>query len=261
MTSQPKAATPRLTDTAGPSSFDWADPFLIEDQLAEEDRMIRDTARSFAEDRLMPGILEANRHEQFDRGLMQEMGALGLLGSTLDGYGCVGASSVSYGLIAREIERVDSAYRSCLSVQSSLVMWPIYTYGTEEQRERFLPKLASGEHIGSFGLTEPDHGSDPGSMITRARKADGGYRITGAKSWITNSPLADVFVVWAKSDAHDGRIRGFVLEKGMAGLSAPKIGGKLSLRASVTGEVVMDGVEVGEDALLPHAEGLKGPFG
>ena len=260
MSSQPqtKSPAPRLADSAK-AAFEWADPFLIEDQLTEEERMIRDTARNFAQDRLMPGILEANRHEQFDRGLMQEMGALGLLGATIDGYGGVGASSVAYGLIAREIENVDSAYRSCVSVQSSLVMWPIFTYGTEDQRERFLPKLASGEHIGSFGLTEPDHGSDPGSMITRAKSVDGGYHITGAKTWITNSPLADVFVVWAKDDG--GKIRGFIVERGMDGLTTPNIEGKFSLRASPTGQIVLDEVFVPEENAFPDIRGLGGPFG
>jgi glutaryl-CoA dehydrogenase len=258
MTSQPspQSLTTRLADKA---VFDWADPFLLEDQLEEEERMIRDTARSFAQDRLMPGIVEANRHETFDRGIMQEMGAIGLLGATIDGYGCVGASSVAYGLIAREIENVDSAYRSCLSVQSSLVMWPIYAYGTEDQKERFLPPLASGERIGSFGLTEPDHGSDPGSMITRARAVDGGYRLTGTKTWITNSPLADTLVIWAKDD--DGAIRGFIVERGMDGLSTPKIEGKFSLRASPTGQIVLDEVFVPEENAFPDIRGLGGPFG
>ncbi len=258
MTSQPspQAPTTRLADKA---VFDWADPFLLEDQLEEDERMIRDTARSFAQDRLMPGIVEANRHETFDRGIMQEMGAIGLLGATIDGYGCVGASSVAYGLIAREVENVDSAYRSCLSVQSSLVMWPIFAYGTEDQKERFLPPLASGEHIGSFGLTEPDHGSDPGSMITRARAVDGGYRLTGTKTWITNSPLADTLVIWAKDDA--GAIRGFIVERGMDGLSTPKIEGKFSLRASPTGQIVLDEVFVPEENAFPDIRGLGGPFG
>lgn len=255
MTSQAAHAPTPLPKAA----FDWADPFLIEEQLTEEERMIRDTARDFAQEQLMPRILEDFRHERFDRSIMQDMGQLGLLGSTLKGYGCAGASSVSYGLIAREVERVDSAYRSCLSVQSSLVMWPIYTFGTEAQREKFLPGLAKGELIGSFGLTEPDHGSDPGSMITRARAASGGYRLTGTKTWISNSPLADVFVIWAKDD--DGAIRGFIVERGMDGLSTPKIEGKFSLRAGPTGQIVMDDVFVPEENAFPDIRGLKGPFG
>mgnify|MGYP001352885080 CR=1 FL=1 len=260
MTSQ----TVPATDEAGPiaasrAAFDWADPFLLEDQLTEDERMVRDTARAYAQDKLMPRILEANRHETFDRAIMTEMGALGLLGSTLTGYGCAGASSVAYGLIAREIERVDSSYRSCLSVQSSLVMWPIDAYGTEDQKQKFLPKLASGEFIGSFGLTEPDHGSDPGGMITRARAVDGGFRLSGAKTWITNSPLADVMVVWAKND--DGAIRGYILERGMDGLSTPKIEGKFSLRASPTGQIVMDDVFVPAENEFPDVSGLAGPFG
>lgn len=250
----PSAATP-LTKAA----FDWADPFLLEDELTEEERMIRDSAHDFAQEKLMPRVLEDHRHERFDRAIMAGMGAVGLLGSTLQGYGCAGASAVAYGLIAREIERVDSAYRSCLSVQSSLVMWPIYTYGTEDQRERFLPGLAKGELIGCFGLTEPDHGSDPGGMVTRARTADGGYRLTGTKTWISNSPYADVFVVWAKDD--DGAIRGFILERGMEGLSTPKIEGKFSLRAGPTGQIVMDDVLVPEANAFPEIRGLKGPFG
>ncbi len=240
--------------------FQWEDPFFLEEQLHDEERMIRDMARDYAQDKLLPRVLEANRNETFDIEIVQEMGALGLLGPTLpEKYGCAGAGYVSYGLVSREIERVDSAYRSTASVQSSLVMWPIYAYGTEEQRMRYLPKLASGEWIGCFGLTEPDHGSDPGSMITRARTVDGGWHISGAKNWITNSPVAEVFVVWAKTD--DGVIRGFVLEKGMEGLSAPKIEGKFSLRASPTGMIVMDEVFVTEEHLLPNVEGLKGPFG
>jgi glutaryl-CoA dehydrogenase len=243
-------------------SFDWADPFLFDDQLEDDERMIRDTARAFAADRLAPKIIDAFAHETTDIEIFREMGALGLLGLTLpEEYGGAGSSYVSYGLVAREVERVDSGYRSMMSVQSSLVMYPIYTYGSDEQRRKYLPKLASGEWIGCFGLTEPDAGSDPGGMRTRAVKTDGGYRISGSKTWISNAPIADVFVIWAKSDAHGGSIRGFVLDKGMAGLSAPKIEGKLSLRASVTGMVMMDDVEVGEDALLPNVQGLKGPFG
>ncbi|WP_339632136.1 acyl-CoA dehydrogenase [uncultured Sneathiella sp.] len=239
--------------------FDPVDPFLLDDQLTEEERLVRDTARDYCQEKLMSRVLEANRHETFDRAIFPEMGALGLLGSTIDGYGCAGLGYVSYGLVAREVERVDSGYRSMMSVQSSLVMHPIHAYGTEAQREKYLPKLASGEWIGCFGLTEPDHGSDPGSMVTRAKTVDGGYRVSGAKMWITNSPVADVFVVWAKTD--DGVIRGFVLEKGMEGLSAPKIEGKFSLRASITGEIVMDNVFVPEENLLPNVKGLAGPFG
>ncbi len=248
----------------GPSSakvqFDWQDPLLLDEQLSEDERMIRDTARAYCQDSLMPRILEANRNEVFDRAIMSEMGALGLLGSTLpEAYGCAGANHVSYGLIAREVERVDSGYRSAMSVQSSLVMHPIYAYGSEAQRQRFLPGLARGELVGCFGLTEPDHGSDPGGMLTRARAVDGGYRLTGSKMWITNAPIADVFIVWAKDDSET--IRGFILEKGMEGLSAPKIEGKFSLRASITGEIVMDDVFVPADNLLPGVSGLKGPFG
>lgn len=240
--------------------FDWEDPFLLEEQLTEEERMIRDTARGYCQDKLMPRVLEANRHEKFDREIMREFGELGLLGMTIpEEYGCAGVNYTAYGLVAREVERVDSGYRSAMSVQSSLVMHPIYAYGSEEQRQKYLPKLASGEWVGCFGLTEPDHGSDPGSMKTRAKKVDGGYILSGAKMWITNSPIADVFVVWAKTE--DGVIRGFVLEKGMKGLSAPKIEGKFSLRASITGEIVMDNVEVPEENLLPNVQGLKGPFG
>ncbi len=240
-------------------SFDPVDPFLLTDQLNEEERMVQKTAHDYCQEHLMPRVLEANRHEKMDTSIFREMGELGLLGATIDGYGCAGMSYVSYGLIAREVERVDSGYRSMMSVQSSLVMHPIYTYGTEEQREKYLPKLATGEWIGCFGLTEPDHGSDPGSMVTRAKSVDGGYRISGAKMWITNSPVADVFVVWAKTD--DGIIRGFILEKGMEGLSAPKIEGKFSLRASITGEIVMDNVFVPEENLMPNVQGLGGPFG
>ena len=243
-------------------AFDWSDPFLLEEQLDEEERLIRDTARDFAQASLQPRVLSAFREDRFDREIMTEMGALGLLGATIpEDYGGAGAGYVAYGLIAREIERVDSGYRSALSVQSSLVMFPIHAYGTEEQRKAWLPRLATGEAIGCFGLTEPDHGSDPGGMQTRAVKVTGGYRLTGAKTWITNSPIADVFVVWAKSEAHQGKIRGFLLERGMKGLSAPKIEGKMSLRASITGEIVMDEVEVPESALLPNASGLAGPFG
>jgi glutaryl-CoA dehydrogenase len=238
--------------------FQWDDPFLFEEQLTDDERMVRDSARAYCQDKLMPRVLEANRHEKFDRAVISEMGALGFLGPTIEGYGCAGVNHVSYGLIAREIERVDSSYRSTMSVQSSLVMYPIYAFGSEAQRQKYLPKLATGEMVGCFGLTEPDHGSDPGSMITRARKVDGGYRISGAKMWITNSPIADIAVVWAKNDA--GVIRGFILERGMKVLSTPKIEGKFSLRASVTGELVMDEVFVPEENLLPEVEGLKGPF-
>ncbi|SMF44522.1 glutaryl-CoA dehydrogenase [Tistlia consotensis] len=242
--------------------FQWDDPLLLEEQLSEDERMIRDTARSYAQEQLMPRVLEANRHEHFDREIMNELGSLGLLGPTIpETYGCAGVNYVSYGLVAREIERVDSGYRSAMSVQSSLVMHPIYAYGSEEQRRKFLPKLATGEWVGCFGLTEPDAGSDPASMRTYAKKADGGFLLKGAKIWITNSPIADVFVVWAKSEAHDDRIRGFLLEKGMKGLSAPKIEGKFALRASITGEIVMDDVFVPEENLLPNIDGLAGPFG
>ncbi|MCB8819657.1 acyl-CoA dehydrogenase [Microvirga rosea] len=240
----------------------WDDPLLLDDLLTDDERMIRDTARAYAQEKLLPRVIEAYREERTDRAIFNEMGELGLLGVTLpEDYGCAGASYVAYGLVAREVERVDSGYRSMMSVQSSLVMYPIYAYGSEEQRRKYLPKLASGEFVGCFGLTEPDAGSDPAGMKTRAEKIDGGYRLTGSKMWISNSPIADVFVVWAKSAAHDNQIRGFILDKGMKGLSAPKIGGKLSLRASITGEIVMDGVEVPEDALLPNVSGLKGPFG
>ncbi len=244
------------------AAFQWDDPLFLDAQLNDEERLIRDTARAYAQEKLFPRVIEANREERTDRAIFNEMGQLGLLGVTLpDSYGGAGASYVAYGLVAREVERVDSGYRSMMSVQSSLVMYPIYAYGDEAQRQRYLPKLASGEWVGCFGLTEPDAGSDPGGMKTRAEKIDGGYRLTGSKMWISNAPIADVFVVWAKSAAHEGQIRGFVLEKGLAGLSAPKIGGKLSLRASITGEIVMDGVEVPETALLPNVSGLKGPFG
>ncbi len=239
--------------------FQWDDPMLVEEQLSDEERMVRDSVRDYCQGRLMPRVIEAHRHEKFDRDILYEFGELGMLGSTIEGYGCAGLSYLGYGLIAREVERVDSGYRSAMSVQSSLAMWPISAYGSEAQREKFLPRMATGEWIGCFGLTEPDHGSDPGGMTTRAHKVDGGYRLKGAKMWITNSPIADVFVVWAKDDG--GVIRGFLLEKGMQGLSAPKIEGKFSLRASVTGEIVMQDVFVPEENLLPDAEGLKGPFG
>jgi glutaryl-CoA dehydrogenase len=242
--------------------FEWADPFDLNSQLTDEERLVRDTAEAYAQDKLQPRVTQAYMDEQFDRAILSEMGELGLLGATIPhDYGGAGLGYVSYGLIARAVERVDSGYRSAMSVQSSLVMYPIYAYGSEEQRQKYLPRLATGEIVGCFGLTEPDSGSDPGSMRTRARKVQGGYILSGTKMWITNSPIADVFVIWAKSDAHDGKIRGFVLEKGAKGLTAPKIKEKLSLRASITGEVVMDNVEVGEDALLPNVEGLKGPFG
>jgi glutaryl-CoA dehydrogenase len=242
--------------------FDWQDPFRLEDQLTEEERMLRDAARAFAQEKLQPRVVAAYREEKTDPGIFAEMGAMGLLGATVpEQYGGLGASYVAYGLIAREVERVDSGYRSMMSVQSSLVMYPIYAYGTEEQRVKYLPGLAAGTLIGCFGLTEPDAGSDPAGMKTVAKKTATGYRLTGAKMWISNSPIADIFVIWAKSEAHGGKIKGFVLEKGMTGLSAPKISGKLSLRASITGEIVMQDVEVGEDALLPNVEGLKGPFG
>ncbi len=248
--------------TATEYAFKWDDPFLLEDQLTEEERMVRDTAHEYCQAKLLPRVTQAYLDEHTDREIFNEMGALGLLGVTVpERYGCAGASYVSYGLIAREMERVDSGYRSMNSVQSSLVMYPIYTYGSEEQRRKFLPKLATGEWIGCFGLTEADAGSDPGGMKTRAEKVRDGYRLTGSKMWISNSPIADVFIVWAKSEAHDDRIRGFILEKGMASLSAPKITGKLSLRTSITGEIVMDGVIVPEENLLPNASGLSGPFG
>jgi glutaryl-CoA dehydrogenase len=240
-------------------TFQWDDPFLFEEQLTEEERMVRDSARAYCQEKLAPRVLEATRKERFDREILNEMGALGFLGATIEGYGCAGVNHVSYGLTAREVERVDSGYRSAMSVQSSLVMHPIHAYGTEAQRQKYLPKLAKGEWVGCFGLTEPDHGSDPGSMQTRAKKASGGYVLKGSKMWITNSPIADVFVVWAKTE--DEVIRGFILEKGMQGLSAPKIEGKMSLRASITGEIVMDEVFVPEDHLLPNVQGLKGPFG
>ncbi len=243
-------------------SFNWEDPFLLDTQLHEDERMIRESARAYADEKLMPRITDAFANETTDPEIFREMGEMGLLGTTIpEEYGGIGANYVSYGLVAREVERIDSGYRSMMSVQSSLVMYPIYAYGTEEQRKKYLPKLASGAFIGCFGLTEPDAGSDPGSLKTTAKKVDGGYVLNGAKMWISNAPIADVFVVWAKSDAHGGKIKGFVLEKGTKGLSAPKIEKKLSLRASITGEIVMDNVEVSEDALLPNVEGLKGPFG
>jgi glutaryl-CoA dehydrogenase len=242
--------------------FDWEDPFRLEDQLTEEERMLRDAARAYAQEKLQPRIIAAYRDETTDPAIFREMGEMGLLGVTVpEAYGGLGASYVAYGLIAREVERVDSGYRSMMSVQSSLVMYPIYAYGTEDQRRKYLPKLASGEWIGCFGLTEPDAGSDPAGMKTTAKKTADGYVLNGSKMWISNAPIADVFVVWAKSEAHGGKIKGFVLDKGTKGLTAPKVGGKLSLRASITGEIVLQDVHVGEDALLPHVEGLKGPFG
>jgi glutaryl-CoA dehydrogenase len=259
MTDKPKL---KAKDAPDLTRFDWEDPFRMEDQLSEDERMLRDAARSYAQDKLQPRVIAAYRDEQTDPAIFREMGEMGLLGVTVpEEYGGLGASYVSYGLIAREVERVDSGYRSMMSVQSSLVMYPIYAYGSEEQRRKYLPKLATGELIGCFGLTEPDAGSDPAGMKTTAKKTANGYVLNGTKMWISNAPIADVFVVWAKSEAHGGKIRGFVLEKGMKGLSAPKVGGKLSLRASITGEIVMKDVEVGEDALLPNVEGLKGPFG
>ena len=249
-------------DVPGLSRFNWDDPFFLEQQLNEEERMMRDAARTFAQEKLQPRVIEAYANETTETKIFREMGEMGLLGVTVpEEYGGLGASYVTYGLVAREIERVDSGYRSMMSVQSSLVMYPIYAYGSEEQRQKYLPKLASGEFIGCFGLTEPDAGSDPGDMKTRSEKVQGGYVLNGSKMWISNSPVADIFVVWAKSNAHGDKIRGFILDKGMKGLSAPKIGGKMSLRTSITGEIVMDNVEVSEDALLPNVEGLKGPFG
>ena len=238
--------------------FDWTDPLLLDEQLSEDERMVRDSAHAYCQEKLMPRVLEANRHEKFDRAIMTEMGALGFLGPTLEGYGCAGVKHVSYGLISREVERVDSGYRSAMSVQSSLVMYPIYTFGSDAQKEKYLPRLASGEWIGCFGLTEPNHGSDPGGMLTRASKADGGFILNGSKMWITNAPLADVFMVWAKND--EGMVQGFVLERGMKGLTTPKIDGKFSLRASITGEIVMDGVFVPAENRLPGVAGLKGPL-
>jgi len=255
MTSSLALAQPAASDK---TAFDWADPLLLEEELDEEERMVRVSARAYCQEKLLPRVLEANRHERFDLEIMNEMGALGFLGATIEGHGCAGVNYVSYGLIAREVERVDSGYRSAMSVQSSLVMHPIYAFGSEAQRQKYLPKLASGEWVGCFGLTEPDHGSDPAGMTTRATAVSGGYRLNGAKMWITNSPIADVFVVWAKTE--DEMIRGFILEKGMQGLSAPKIDGKFSLRASVTGEIVMDEVLVPEENLLLGVNGLRGPF-
>jgi len=250
------------TKTSQRPSFQWEDPFLIHDQLSEEERLIQSSANAFAISELLPRVIEAYMEEKTDPKLFKLMGQAGLLGVTLpEKYGAAGANYVAYGLVAREVEKVDSGYRSMMSVQSSLVIYPIFAYGSEEQKDKYLPGLVSGELIGCFGLTEPDAGSDPSSMKTRAEKITGGYRLRGAKIWISNAPIADVFIVWAKSEAHDGAIRGFILEKGMKGLSAPKIDGKLSLRASITGEIVMDGVEVTDDALLPHASGLSGPFG
>ena len=240
-------------------AFQWDDALLLDAQLTEEERMVRDSARAYCQDKLLPRVLTANREERFDREIMSEMGELGLLGCTLDNWGCAGLSHVAYGLVAREVERVDSGYRSAMSVQSSLVMHPIYAYGTDAQRDKYLPKLATGEWVGCFGLTEPDAGSDPAGMKTRARKVDGGWTLNGSKMWITNSPIADVCVVWAKDD--EGEIRGFILDRGMPGLSMPKIHGKFSLRASITGEIVMDNVFVPDDNLLPNVKGLKGPFG
>lgn len=246
----------------GLSSFNWDDPFLLDTQLTEEERMLRDASNAYAQEKLQPRVIAAYREESTDPDIFREMGEMGLLGVTIpEAYGGIEAGYVAYGLVAREIERVDSGYRSMMSVQSSLVMYPIYAYGSEEQRKKYLPKLASGEWIGCFGLTEPDAGSDPGGMKTIARKTEGGYVLNGAKMWISNSPIADVFIVWARSEAHGGKIRGFVLDKGTKGLSAPKIEGKLSLRASITGEIVLQDVELGEDALLPDVEGLTGPFG
>ena len=252
----------KAKDAPDLGSFDWADPFRLADQLTEDERMIAESARAYAQEKLQPRVTKAFETEAVEPEIFREMGEMGLLGVTVpEEYGGIAAGYVSYGLVAREVERVDSGYRSMMSVQSSLVMYPIYAYGSEEQRKKYLPKLATGEFIGCFGLTEPDAGSDPAGMKTRAVKTEGGYRLSGSKMWISNAPIADVFVVWAKSEAHDGKIRGFILEKGMKGLSAPKVANKLSLRASVTGEIVMDNVEVGEDALLPNVQGLKGPFG
>lgn len=252
----------RAKDAPDLGSFDWADPFRLETQLTEDERMIRDSAKAYAQEKLQPRIIDAFANETTDEGIFREMGDMGLLGITIpEEYGGLGGNYISYGLVAREVERVDSGYRSMMSVQASLVMYPIYAYGSEAQRRKYLPKLCTGEWIGCFGLTEPDAGSDPSGMTTRAVKTATGYKLTGSKMWISNAPIADVFVVWAKSEEHGGKIRGFVLEKGMKGLSAPKVGNKMSLRASITGEIVMDGVEVGEDALLPHVSGLKGPFG
>lgn len=244
------------------SSFQWQDPFLLEQQLNDEERQVRDAAHAYCQEKLQPRVLQGFRDETFDRAIMSEMGEMGLLGATVaETYGGAGLGHVAYGLIAREVERVDSGYRSAMSVQSSLVMYPIEAYGTEAQKQKYLPKLASGEWVGCFGLTEPDHGSDPGSLITRAKKTDGGYLLTGQKMWITNSPIADLAIVWAKSEAHDGQIKGFIVERNTAGFSTPKISGKVSLRASITGEIVLDNAFVPEDNLLPGVAGLKGPFG
>jgi len=252
----------RAKDAPDLGTFDWTDPFRLDSQLTEDERMIRDSAHAYAQEKLQPRVIDAFANEETDPEIFREMGEMGLLGITIpEEYGGLGSGYVSYGLVAREVERVDSGYRSMMSVQASLVMYPIYAYGSEAQRKKYLPKLCTGEWIGCFGLTEPDAGSDPAGMKTRAVKTATGYKLTGSKMWISNAPIADVFVVWAKSDEHDGKIRGFVLEKGMKGLSAPKVGNKLSLRASITGEIVMDGVEVSEEALLPHVQGLKGPFG
>ena len=256
--SSPLQAVATASRARARPEFAWDDPFRLEEQLTEEERLIRDTARDYAQKRLMPRILEANRHELVDRTIFNEMGELGLLGATIQGYGCAGVNYTSYGLVARELERVDSSYRSMLSVQSSLVMGPIYEFGSDAQREAFLPRLATGDIVGCFGLTEPDHGSDPGAMTTRARRAAGGYRLRGAKSWITNAPIADLFLVWAKTE--DDVIRGFLIERGDDGLSAPKIEGKFSLRASATGQILMDDVFVPEERVLPGVEGLRGPF-
>jgi glutaryl-CoA dehydrogenase len=261
MSTAAKAESPmsKSNPEASWASFSWEDPFRLEQQLTDDERLVMDTARQYAQERLAPRVQQAYRDEQTDPAIFREMGELGLLGPTIEGYGCSGLGYVSYGLIAREVERVDSGYRSMMSVQSSLVMYPIHAYGSEAQREKYLPKLASGELIGCFGLTEPDYGSDPGGMKSRARKVDGGYELSGTKMWISNSPIADVFIVWAKDD--EGRVKGFILDKGMDGLSAPKIEGKLSLRTSITGEIVMDGVFVPQENLLPNIEGLKGPMG
>ncbi len=259
MSSSDAAARKPSAKPSAKVAFQWEDPLLLEGQLSEDERMIRDSARQYAQEKLMPRILEANRHERFDRAIISEMGEMGFLGAPLHGYDCAGVNYVSYGLIIREVERVDSGYRSALSVQSSLVMYPIYQYGSEAQKQKYLPRLAKGEIVGCFGLTEPDFGSDPGGMKTRAKKGDGGFILNGAKMWITNSPIADVMVVWAKDD--ENQIRGFILERGMKGLSTPKIEGKFSLRASATGEIVMDNVFVPEANMLPNARGLGGPFG
>ena len=261
MSTAAKAESPmsKSNPEASWASFSWEDPFRLEQQLTDDERLVMDTARQYAQERLAPRVQQAYRDEQTDPAIFTEMGELGLLGPTIEGYGCSGLGYVSYGLIAREVERVDSGYRSMMSVQSSLVMYPIHAYGSEAQREKYLPKLASGELIGCFGLTEPDYGSDPGGMKSRARKVDGGYELSGTKMWISNSPIADVFIVWAKDE--EGRVKGFILDKGMDGLSAPKIEGKLSLRTSITGEIVMDGVFVPQENLLPNIEGLKGPMG